>query len=173
MCECTGLGLELGLPPCFELCQPHERHRCAHDGVRPPCARACRSLCYIPLLVYIILLHSCATRATRAFPLVLTRSLSLSLSPPSLSLCVCVYVRIDHLDRGGVQVLTRAGAVQFGMPPETVKDSMTLGLTVPTLFVVPRERFNLQNGLSVCELEFPVSATVVRVSVRVRVRVSA
>ncbi|GBG27624.1 cAMP-dependent protein kinase regulatory subunit [Hondaea fermentalgiana] len=62
---------------------------------------------------------------------------------------------VYHLPRGGVYVHTKAGPVQFGIPPETVKDSMNLGLEVPTLFVVPRERFNMQAGINVSEIEFP------------------
>lgn len=62
---------------------------------------------------------------------------------------------VHHLPRGGVYVYTKAGPVQFGIPPETVKDSMNLGLEVPTLFVVPRERFNMQAGINVSEIEFP------------------
>ncbi len=62
---------------------------------------------------------------------------------------------VMHLPRGGVYVWTKAGPLQFGIPPETVKDSMNLGLDVPTVFVVPRERFNLQMGINVSEIEFP------------------
>jgi len=62
---------------------------------------------------------------------------------------------IFHLPRGGVYVNSKAGPVQFGIPPETVKDSMNLGFEVPTFFVVPRERFNLSQGINVSELEFP------------------
>ena len=37
---------------------------------------------------------------------------------------------VTHLPRGGVHVQTCHGAVQFGIPPETIKDSMALGLEV-------------------------------------------
>lgn len=62
---------------------------------------------------------------------------------------------IHYLPRGGVVIQTTIGYVQFGMPPETVKDSMTMGLEVPEIYVVPRERFNLSAGVNVCEIEFP------------------
>ena len=62
---------------------------------------------------------------------------------------------VVYLPRGGIYVHTPAGPVQFGMPPETIKDSMALGLTLPAFFVVPKERFNLAAGINVAEFEFP------------------
>ena len=62
---------------------------------------------------------------------------------------------VVYLPRGGIYVHTPAGPVQFGMPPETIKDSMSLGLTLPAFFVVPKERFNLAAGINVAEFEFP------------------
>ena len=62
---------------------------------------------------------------------------------------------VVYLPRGGIYVHTPAGPVQFGMPPETIKDSMRLGLTLPAFFIVPKERFNLQAGINVAEFEFP------------------
>lgn len=59
------------------------------------------------------------------------------------------------LPRGGVYVASSIGPIQFGMPPETVKDSMELGMNVPNVFVVPPERFNLHEGVNVAEIEFP------------------
>ena len=52
--------------------------------------------------------------------------------------------KVVFLPRGGVHVTTKYGAVQFGLPPETIKDSMQMGLTVPGIFVVPKDRFNLK-----------------------------
>ena len=63
---------------------------------------------------------------------------------------------VRFLPRGGVYVMTKHGAVQFGLPPETIKDSMTLGLDVPGIFVVPKDRFNLKYGTNCCECEFPL-----------------
>lgn len=39
--------------------------------------------------------------------------------------------KVNFLPRGGVHVQTKYGAVQFGLPPETIKDSMSGGLEVP------------------------------------------
>ena len=51
---------------------------------------------------------------------------------------------MTHLPRGGVYVQTKHGNIQFGMPPETIKDSLNLGLEVPSIFVPPKDRFNLK-----------------------------
>ena len=40
------------------------------------------------------------------------------------------------LPRGGYYVRTSAGAVQIGMPPETIKDVMELKLDVPVAYAV-------------------------------------
>ena len=63
--------------------------------------------------------------------------------------------KTTFLPRGGVHVQTRYGAVQFGLPPETIKDSMSGGLEVPGIFVVPKDRFNLKYGTNTAEVEFP------------------
>ena len=62
---------------------------------------------------------------------------------------------VTHLPRGGGYVQTKHGSVQFGMPPETIKDSLNLGLEVPSIFVPPKDRFNLKYGTNCCEIEFP------------------
>lgn len=62
---------------------------------------------------------------------------------------------MTQLPRGGVYVRTPAGAVQFGVPPETIKDSMAMGLPIPATFVVPRELFDRRRGVSLAEVEFP------------------
>ena len=59
------------------------------------------------------------------------------------------------LPRGGHYVRTSAGAVQIGIPPETIKDVMELALDVPVAYVLPRELFDRRRGLSVAEFEFP------------------
>jgi len=54
---------------------------------------------------------------------------------------------VTQLPRGGISIQTKAvGAVQFGIPPETIKDSMRLGLEVPRVFIVPVERFCREIG---------------------------
>lgn len=62
---------------------------------------------------------------------------------------------VIHLTRGGYYVRTKAGPVQVGMPPETIKDSLSRGLTLPTNFVIPKERFDLDKGINLAEFEFP------------------
>jgi len=62
---------------------------------------------------------------------------------------------VTLLPRGGVHVRTRHGPVQFGIPPETIKDSLQLGLDVPKVYVVGKERFNLKFGTNTAEFEFP------------------
>jgi phosphoribosyl 1,2-cyclic phosphodiesterase len=59
------------------------------------------------------------------------------------------------LPRGGTYLRTRAGAVQIGLPPETIKDVMEMRLDVPTAYVLPLELFDRRRGLSVAEFEFP------------------
>ena len=60
-----------------------------------------------------------------------------------------------NLPRGGTYIKTPAGAVQFGIPPETIKDCMALKLDLPRYYIVPRMRFNRQTGINVAEFEFP------------------
>ncbi|CAM9427889.1 unnamed protein product, partial [Scytosiphon promiscuus] len=66
------------------------------------------------------------------------------------------------LPRGGTYLSTIVGPIQakqVGMPPETIKDSMDLGLPVPQYYVMPPETFcrTLGNslGINVAEFEFP------------------
>lgn len=63
------------------------------------------------------------------------------------------------LPRGGVVASTCIGPVQLGMPPETIKDSMKLGIPVPRHFIVPSEPFTktlgANMGVNVAEFEFP------------------
>lgn len=48
---------------------------------------------------------------------------------------------------------------QFGLPPETIKDSMQLGISVPSVYIVPVERFCREAspalGINLAEFEFP------------------
>ncbi|MBT3221290.1 MAG: cyclic nucleotide-binding domain-containing protein [Proteobacteria bacterium] len=58
--------------------------------------------------------------------------------------------------RGGVVVLTSAGPIQFGAPPETIKDTMTSASGVPGIFVLTREFLDYNRGVSFAEIEFPI-----------------
>jgi len=60
-----------------------------------------------------------------------------------------------RLPRGGVYVRTPVGPVQVGLPPETIKDSMALGLPLPSIYVVPPNLFDRRRGLTLAEIEFP------------------
>ncbi|ETV80522.1 hypothetical protein H257_06784 [Aphanomyces astaci] len=68
-------------------------------------------------------------------------------------------LKVTFLPRGGCIVSTSIGPVQYGIPPETIKDSMVLGLPVPMYFVVPSEPFTKtlgsNMGVNVAEFEFP------------------
>lgn len=69
-------------------------------------------------------------------------------------------LEIEKLPRGGISIETEAvGRVQFGIPPETIKDSMVMGLDVPTIYIVPTERFCREMGpalgVNLAEFEFP------------------
>ena len=64
--------------------------------------------------------------------------------------------KITHLPRGGILVNTSVGYIQFGAPPETIKDTMALPESVPNIFVLPNQLFNWDKGISLAELEFPI-----------------
>ncbi len=63
---------------------------------------------------------------------------------------------ITELPRGGYLVDTSAGYIQFGSPPETLKDTIFLPKGVPQIFVLPIEHFDPKHGMSVAEIEFPI-----------------
>ncbi|KAL4474591.1 hypothetical protein ABPG73_016094 [Tetrahymena malaccensis] len=60
-----------------------------------------------------------------------------------------------NLMRGGCVIKSVIGPIQFGIPPETVKDSLNLGQEVPTFYIIPSKRFDKKNGVNVAEFEFP------------------
>lgn len=64
--------------------------------------------------------------------------------------------KIVKLQKGGLQVLTRIGGIQYGIPPETLKDSINQGVSVPEYYVISRHRFDYNDGISLMEFEFPV-----------------
>lgn len=61
-----------------------------------------------------------------------------------------------QLKRGGYVFNTSAGYVQVGVPPETIKDTMTFEQGVPSYFCLPRRYFHKEKGISVAEIEFPI-----------------
>ena len=74
---------------------------------------------------------------------------------------------IVRLRRGGTIVQTSIGAIQFGAPPETIKDSISAGLEVPRIFVMPGNWFSRRRGIAIAELEFPVYYNYFRLGRRV------
>ncbi|MCP4138132.1 MAG: cAMP/cGMP-dependent 3',5'-cyclic-AMP/GMP phosphodiesterase [bacterium] len=60
------------------------------------------------------------------------------------------------LPRGGYLVDTPGGYIQFGSPPETIKDTMLMEKGVPRVFVLSNELFSWKKGISIAEVEFPV-----------------
>lgn len=61
-----------------------------------------------------------------------------------------------ELPRGGVLVRWGDFHLQIGAYPETIKDTMVRKPGVPDLYLVPDELFDLNNGISMAELEFPL-----------------
>ncbi len=62
----------------------------------------------------------------------------------------------EELPRGGYVVQTSEGRVQFGAPPETIKDTLVTEAGVPKIFVLPRQMFNWEKGINVADMEFPI-----------------
>ena len=62
--------------------------------------------------------------------------------------------KVESLPRGGLLVRTEAGPIQYGSPPETIKD--TMGTKVPDMFILPSKMFSMTAGISLAEMEFPI-----------------
>ncbi|EGC32794.1 hypothetical protein DICPUDRAFT_98774 [Dictyostelium purpureum] len=60
-----------------------------------------------------------------------------------------------ELPRGGYVVPSKIGGIQFGVPPETIKDSMAMKIDVPTIYVFPEELWDRKTGINAAEAEFP------------------
>jgi CRP-like cAMP-binding protein len=63
---------------------------------------------------------------------------------------------VTSLPRGGYLVDSPEGYIQFGAPPETIKDTMELPDSVPQVFVLPRALFDWRKGINLADLEFPI-----------------
>jgi CRP-like cAMP-binding protein len=63
---------------------------------------------------------------------------------------------VTPLPRGGYLVDSPEGYIQFGAPPETIKDTMALPQSVPLVFVLPRALFDWRKGINLADLEFPI-----------------
>lgn len=64
--------------------------------------------------------------------------------------------QIFDLRRGGVIIHTSAGVIQYGASPETIKDTMQLECGVPEIFLLPKNLFLEDLGISMADLEFPI-----------------
>ena len=68
---------------------------------------------------------------------------------------------IVKLPKGGHITLTEAGRsdssgpIQFGMPADTIKDSLVRPQGVPAIYILPTGRFDINSGSSLAEFEFP------------------
>ncbi|MGL1892253.1 MAG: cAMP/cGMP-dependent 3',5'-cyclic-AMP/GMP phosphodiesterase [Spirochaetaceae bacterium] len=60
------------------------------------------------------------------------------------------------LPRGGYIIDTELGYIQFGAPPETIKDTMMMPKGVPNIFVILDKMFDPDKGISLAEIEFPI-----------------
>ena len=60
------------------------------------------------------------------------------------------------LPRGGLLVRWDDFVVQLGAYPETIKDTIKAETGVPNLFIQPESLFDIHNGISLAELEFPL-----------------
>lgn len=61
-----------------------------------------------------------------------------------------------ELPRGGLLVRWGDFVAQIGAYPETIKDTMVREPGVPDLYILPDLLFDLPNGISLAELEFPL-----------------
>ena len=64
--------------------------------------------------------------------------------------------KITYLPKGGIIIDTKAGAVQFGVPPETIKDSLAENRMVPEIYIATKNLFSKKRMLSFFDIEFPV-----------------
>lgn len=65
-------------------------------------------------------------------------------------------IDLFSLPRGGTLAVCDGKPIQFGIPPETIKDTMGRPCGVPEIFVLSEPLFNLERGSSNAELEFPI-----------------
>lgn len=61
-----------------------------------------------------------------------------------------------ELPKGGLVIRTLLGNLQYGMPPETVKDTFLIEDGVPEYYIIPSQKFDWQDGINFMEFEFPV-----------------
>ncbi len=52
--------------------------------------------------------------------------------------------------------MTPLGALQLGAPPETLKDTLAQQDAVPRIIVLPLRLVDMQHGVALADLEFPI-----------------
>ena len=65
-------------------------------------------------------------------------------------------INVINLPKGGKLIRSMIGNIQFGIPPETIKDSSKIEGGVPEYFIIPSKRFDWKDGINFMEFEFPV-----------------
>ncbi len=63
---------------------------------------------------------------------------------------------VRALPRGGLWLMTPLGALQLGAPPETLKDTLGQKDAVPRIIVLPSRLFDVERGVALADLEFPI-----------------
>lgn len=63
---------------------------------------------------------------------------------------------VHVLPRGGLWFMTPLGAVQLGAPPETLKDTLPTKNGVPRIIILPQQLVDVERGIAVADLEFPI-----------------
>ncbi len=64
--------------------------------------------------------------------------------------------KLTPLEKGGYVLKTSVGLIQFGAPPETIKDTLVVDESVPSIYVLPKKLFSLEHCVSFAEMEFPI-----------------
>ena len=64
--------------------------------------------------------------------------------------------QVTNLPRGGFLIRWGSFVAQLGAYPETIKDTLKGETGVPDLFILPKALFDIHNGVSLSELEFPL-----------------
>ena len=63
---------------------------------------------------------------------------------------------VKTLRRGGLWFQTPLGAVQLGAPAETLKDTLPHKDAIPRIVILPRTLVDVQRGVAIADLEFPI-----------------
>lgn len=61
-----------------------------------------------------------------------------------------------QLSRGGVLIPASGGHIQFGVPSETIKDTIKREGGVPSTYIIPQFMFDQTRGVALADVEFPI-----------------